>query len=145
MRDAETIDCNPIGIRLAADGSSSSARAQGEGRNEPLYTIRQLAKQFGVTLRALRFYENQGLLTPLRQGRQRRYTRADVERLAIILKAKKFGFSLAECRQMIMDGASPDTLKLTREKCLRQIDILERKLAEIAEALAELRRISTSF
>jgi DNA-binding transcriptional MerR regulator len=100
-----------------------------------------LAERFGITLRTLRFYESQGLLAPARQRQRRLYSRADVDRLAVVLRAKKFGFSLAECRQMIAAEASHHTLALSREKCLAQIAILEQKLAEITEAIAELRRI----
>jgi DNA-binding transcriptional MerR regulator len=107
------------------------------------FTIGQISKQFGITLRTLRFYESKGLIAPVREGSRRLYRRADVERLGVILKAKKFGLSLTECGQLITDGQH--TLKLNREKCLEQIGILERKLAEITEALAELRRIYTTY
>ena len=109
--------------------------------HEPVYTIRQLAKDFKVTVRALRFYESRGLLSPGREGRQRMYSRKDVDRLAVIIKAKKFGFPLSEIRQMIADEGSRQTLNLSREKCLEQIAHFERKLGEIQDVLAELRQL----
>jgi len=117
------------------------------GADEPSYSIGELAKQFDVSLRTLRFYESRGLLSPSRQGQRRRYGREDVDRLTVILKAKKLGFTLSDIREMIAaDGeASRHALKLSREKCLEQIAVFERKLAETEEALAELRWIYTSL
>jgi DNA-binding transcriptional MerR regulator len=117
------------------------------GADEPSYSIGELARQFDVTLRTLRFYESRGLLNPSRQGQRRRYGREDVDRLTVILKAKKLGFTLSDIREMIAaDGeASRHALKLSREKCLEQIAVFERKLAETEEALAELRWIYTSL
>jgi DNA-binding transcriptional MerR regulator len=115
--------------------------------DETSYSIGDLARKFDVTLRTLRFYESRGLLSPSRQGQHRRYGRQDADRLTVILKAKKLGFTLTEIREMIAaDGeASRHALRLNREKCLEQIALFERKLAETEEALAELRWIYTSL
>jgi DNA-binding transcriptional MerR regulator len=129
-------------LLAAADGTNSG---RGKETDHVVFTISQISKQFGITLRTLRFYEDRGLIAPVRQGTRRLYGRADVERLSIILKAKKFGLSLAECEQLITDWISQHNFKLSRGKCLEQIDILERKLAETTEALAELRRIYTTY
>src|SRR5437868_14041112 len=64
-------------------------------------TIGELSREFGVTLRALRFYENKGLISPQRDGLSRLYSQGDRTRLALILKGKKLGFTLGEIRQMI--------------------------------------------
>ena len=115
--------------------------------DEPTYSIGDLARKFDVSLRTLRFYESRGLLSPSREGRRRRYGRQDANRLTVILKAKKLGFTLSDIREMIAaDGeASRHALRLSREKCLEQIALFERKLAETEEALAELRWIYTSL
>ena len=116
--------------------------------DEPAYSIGDLARKFDVSLRTLRFYESRGLLSPSRQGLHRRYGRNDADRLTVILKAKKLGFTLAEIREMIAAGsdeASRHALRLSRKKCLEQIALFERKLAETEEALAELRWIYTSL
>ncbi len=121
--------------------------ADGNG-DEPNYSIGDLARKFDVSLRTLRFYESRGLLAPSRQGQHRRYGRKDADRLTVVLKAKKLGFTLAEIHEMIAANgseASRQTLKLSREKCLEQIALFERKLAETEEALAELRWIYTSL
>jgi DNA-binding transcriptional MerR regulator len=106
------------------------------------FTIGELAREFGVTLRALRFYESKGFVTPRRDGNARLYSRNDRSRLALILTGKKLGFTLAEIRTMIsgQEGAA-DTLRLSKEKCLEQIHLLEKQQFNIKNALAELWRI----
>jgi DNA-binding transcriptional MerR regulator len=112
------------------------------------FTIGELSREFGVTLRALRFYENKGLISPHREGLSRLYSRGDRTRLALILKGKKLGFTLGEIRQMIAaeEGvADAKTLGLSREKCLEQIELLKKQKAEIEEGLNELSRIYASL
>ena len=124
-----------------------SADPAAANEDEPAYSIGDLARKFDVTLRTLRFYESRGLLSPSRQGHRRRYGRQDADRLTVILKAKKLGFTLTEIHDMIAaDGeASRHALRLSREKCLEKIAVFERKLTETEEALAELRWIYTSL
>jgi DNA-binding transcriptional MerR regulator len=110
--------------------------------------IGDLAREFGVTLRTLRFYENKGLLAPRRAGQTRLYSQGDARRLGLILKAKKLGFTLSEIRRMIAaqeGGADSETLSLSREKCMEQIQLLEKQKAEIEQGIAELRRIHSSL
>ena len=119
-----------------------SANATGAEKTE--FTIAELAKEFGLTLRALRFYHSRGLIAPERAGRRRIFSRADRDRLALIVKGKKLGFTLAELSQMIeaqAGRANAHTLKLSAEKCLQQIAFFERQMREAAEALTELREI----
>ena len=111
---------------------------------QSLATIGEVAEQFAVSPRTLRFYESKGLLSPMRENGSRLYSKRDRERLALILKAKKFGFVLAEIREMIraQEGrAIGPALMLTRAKCGEQIVLLEQQLDEISQALAELRRL----
>ena len=104
----------------------------------------ELAKLRGVTIRALRLYESRGLISPRRKGRLIAYSQRDSQRIALILKAKKLGFTLAEIGPMINveDGsATSGGLHLTAQKCLQQIDYLEGQMKNIIDALAELRQI----
>lgn len=68
---------------------------------EQTYTITELAREFDITPRAIRFYEDQGLLTPARAGRARVYSKADRTRLKLTLRGKRLGLSLAEIRELI--------------------------------------------
>ncbi len=106
--------------------------------------IGDLAREFNVTLRALRFYESKGLIRPKRKGNLRLYTADDRRLLARILKAKQLGFTLSEIRDLLaQEGKSsgPSGLNLSREQCVEQIKLLERQKQEIEAALAELRQI----
>jgi DNA-binding transcriptional MerR regulator len=127
-----------------------AAERSGESHSsdKDAFTIGELSREFGVTLRALRFYENKGLISPHREGLSRLYSSGDRTRLALILKGKKLGFTLGEIRQMIaVEEGEADTkaLSLSREKCLEQIELLQKQKAEIEEGLNELSRIYASL
>lgn len=113
------------------------------------FTIGDLAREFDVTLRALRFYEDKGLLSPRREGLTRLYSAAERARLAIILKGKKLGFTLAEIKAMVAlrEGTAMPAggLALTREKCAEQLALLEQQKTEIEEAIGELRQMVAAF
>ncbi|MEO1199108.1 MAG: MerR family DNA-binding transcriptional regulator [Pseudomonadota bacterium] len=65
------------------------------------YTITELTREFDVTTRTLRFYEDEGMLSPIRKGRQRLYSPAQRTRLKLILRGKRLGFSLSEIREIV--------------------------------------------
>jgi DNA-binding transcriptional MerR regulator len=112
------------------------------------YSIGDLAREFNVTLRALRFYESKGLLNPRREGNLRLYTAGDREILAQILKGKQLGFTLSEIRGLIAsDDPSHGSmgLKLSREQCVEQIKLLEQQKKDVEDAIAELRRTYTDL
>src|SRR5690349_16348535 len=85
-----------------------------------IFTIGDLAREFGVTLRALRFYEDKGLLTPQREGLNRLYSRRDRARLKLILMGKRVGFSLVEIKEMLdlydLKDGQVTQLKVAHEK-----------------------------
>ncbi len=111
-------------------------------------TIGEIATAFGVTPRALRFYESKGLLRPVRERGRRIYLEQDRRRLAMILKGRRLGFALAKIISMIGPKHDPviaSSLKLTREECAKQIIHLETRQREINEALTELRRMMCSW
>lgn len=113
------------------------------GTNAEYFSIGDLSREYNVTLRALRFYEDKGLLAPKREGTSRLYSRADRIRLGLILKGKRFGFTLTEISAMIAlhEGRDSGKLALTQEKVQRQITALEKRRSEIDEAIAELQAL----
>src|ERR1700736_7005557 len=87
------------GIRLVSDLAAGVDGGAPRGRD--VFTIRALTKEFGLSARTLRFYEEKGLLDPTRRGEQRLYSRRDRARLAYVLAGKAVGFSLEEVREML--------------------------------------------
>jgi DNA-binding transcriptional MerR regulator len=137
-------------IRAAAVAASFEDTPQNQtggargSEADPAMTIGAVASEFGLTARALRFYEAKRLIAPRRQGTSRLYRRRDRERIALILAGRQLGFTLAEIKELL-DRPQGKTLHLTRDKCVEQINHLERQKRGIDLALCELRRIYTSF
>ncbi len=113
-------------------------------RDRHQYSISDLSSEFDVTARALRFYEDEGLINPIRRGLSRVYTKRDRARLAWILRAKRVGFSLSEIRELIDLYDIGDGRKLQRqmtlEKCQSRISLLKRQRVDIDAHIDELSR-----
>lgn len=106
-------------------------------------TIREMCDAFDVTPRTLRFYEAKELLNPIRLGTRRLYTRRDRARLKLILRGKRFGFSLEDIRQTLdlydRDGGNSTQLLRTWQLAQDRLATMEAQRAELDEAIAELK------
>ena len=106
------------------------------------FSISDLSAEFGVTARALRFYEDEGLIAPARQGLNRIYSRRDRARLAWIVRAKNVGFSLGEIKELIdlydLNYGRVEQRRVTVTRCRERIDQMKRQRADIDAAIAEL-------
>ena len=106
-------------------------------------TIREMCDEFGVTARTLRFYEAKELLFPIRHGQKRLFTKRDRARLKLILKGKRFGFSLEEIRQLLnlydMGDQQQTQLFRTYELAKERLKQLESQHFEIGETIEELK------
>jgi len=112
-------------------------------RLERTYTIRQLCVEFSVTARALRFYEDKGLLSPKRDGMNRVYGYRDRARLTLILRGKRVGLSLSEIREILdlykaEDGGAAQNAR-SLKKFRERIVAFEAQREDIDHAIAELR------
>ncbi|TBN41257.1 MerR family DNA-binding transcriptional regulator [Paracoccus subflavus] len=111
--------------------------------SEELMTIRQMCDAFCVTPRTLRFYEARELIFPERRGQHRLYDRRDRARLTLILRGKRFGFSLEEIRQLLElyepGGTNSAQIAATIGVGRQRLADMERQYAELSEAIADLR------
>lgn len=122
------------------------------GADGPTYSIAELAREFEITPRAIRFYEDKGLLEPRREGLRRVYTERERVRLLLIVRGKRLGFSLRECQEVIdMYGAEPtegaqlrrliETIRQRRRVLQDRLNDLRMTLRELDEVEAQAQRL----
>ncbi len=137
------------GRRQAAPSAQEAVDAHRDEADSELFGITELCGEFGITLRTIRFYEDKGLLSPRRIGGTRVYTRRDRARLALILRSKAIGASLAEIKHYLdLYGTHGEGRTQQMRFVLQRTDAaiaeLETKRAHIEATLAELRLINAA-
>ena len=135
-----------MGAAPRKDAAREFVDAHGESEAPDFFSISDLAEEFGITHRAIRFYESKGLLTPKRLNGARIYSRRDRARLHIIVRAKTLGYSLEETRDYLdLYGQHGEgrlkQLELSAARSAEMIAELEAKKRQIDETLEELRLI----
>jgi DNA-binding transcriptional MerR regulator len=112
-------------------------------RAERTYSISELAREFGVTARALRFYEDKGLLTPLRDGQARVYRARDRARLQLILRGKRVGLALQEIKDILdlydLGDGQRAQMQVALKKFNVRIQALEEQKRDILDAIESLK------
>ena len=110
---------------------------------EETMTIREMCDAFDVTPRTLRFYEAKELLFPIREGQKRLFTKRDRARLKLILRGKRFGFSLEEIRQLLdlydMGDQQATQIERTYEVAQQRLQDMEEQRDELNEAIDDLK------
>ena len=129
--------------RKRTDDAHSGAHLERPDREaRETYAISDLTREFGCTARALRFYEDEGLIAPTRQGLARIYSKRDRARLAWIMRARNVGFSLGEIREMIdlydLGDGHAEQRRVTVQRCREKIAKLKRQKADIESSIGEL-------
>jgi DNA-binding transcriptional MerR regulator len=112
---------------------------------EEFHTVPELAKELGITPRAIRFYESKNLLSPRRAGNTRIYTRKDRARLILILRGKRLGFTLEEIREFLelyeADPSHVEQVRMLLKKVRVRVLDLEEQRSELDRVLMELKEI----
>lgn len=121
------------------------AEPQATGKEGRTYTIGELAEEFGLTLRTLRFYEDEGLIRPARAGQSRVYSRRDRARLKLICRGKRLGFSIGDIKDFLdlydADEAQVEQMRYMHGLARDRIRQLEQQLRDVQQTLRELRDI----
>lgn len=130
-------------------GPMSASAVAAFAVDQATYSIADLAAAFGITPRAIRFYEAERLISPERRGQTRIYSRRDFARLAWVLRGKRVGFSLAEIRDLLDlydagDGRVTQRAK-TLEKCRQRLVSLEEQRADLDHVIDELQHFCSTI
>lgn len=120
-------------------------RARTDTVTDKLFSVSQLAQDLGVTPRAIRFYEDKGLIAPQRMGKTRVYTHRDRVRMILILRGKRMGFSLREIKEFldlyVVDHTQVEQMQHLLKKVRGRITMLEDQLQAVQLSLTELRNM----
>jgi DNA-binding transcriptional MerR regulator len=112
-----------------------------------IYSIAELAREFVITARTIRFYEDEGLIKPKRQGLTRLYSAGDRTRLGWILRGKRLGFSLAEIKELLdlyqVDRTGVQQLRELLRRSRLHIDDLERRRSDLAAHIEEFKEVES--
>ncbi|MCG7542615.1 MerR family DNA-binding transcriptional regulator [Pseudoalteromonas sp. MM17-2] len=104
--------------------------------SEQTFSISELAKEFDITTRSIRFYEDQGLITPRRNGQTRIYSKRDKVRLKLILRGKRLGFTLAETGRLF---ELYDADKSSSKQLVTMLDLIEDKKAHLNQQMDDIK------
>jgi DNA-binding transcriptional MerR regulator len=134
-------------MSAAAPPAASSTKSQAPRDNQRLYSIAELAREFAVTPRTIRFYEDEGLIKPQRHGLIRVYSSGDRARLSWILRGKRLGFSLSEIRELLdlyqVDRTGVQQMRELLRRSRLHIADLERKRRDLDAHINEFREVET--
>lgn len=118
-------------------------------KQDKIYGISELAENFDLTLRTIRFYEDEGMLSPSREGQKRIYNHRDYSRLSLICRGKRLGFSIAEIKEFLAlydpQTGQKKQLDFVLDKAREHIIQLEQKFKDVKQTLAELKKVEADI
>ncbi len=133
------------GNEVKPDATVPAANEAGESQDDAIFTIGDLATEFEITTRAIRFYEARGLLRPMRRGTARSFTRRDRARLKLILRGKNLGFTLEDIAEYLSlydtDPTQVTQTRLLLDRVEAHIADLNTKRSDLDRTLEDLREI----
>jgi DNA-binding transcriptional MerR regulator len=134
-------------MSIAAPPAASPANSAAPRDSQRIYSIAELAREFGITSRTIRFYEDEGLIKPRRQGLTRLYSIGDRARLGWILRGKRLGFTLSEIGGLLdlydVDRTGLQQLRELLRRSRVHIGELERKRRDLDAHIAEFKEVET--
>ncbi|WP_363719024.1 MerR family DNA-binding transcriptional regulator, partial [Reyranella sp.] len=132
-------------MSVAAPPAASTAKSSASRDTQRIYSIAELAREFAVTARTIRFYEDEGLIKPRRQGTQRLYSVGDRARLGWILRGKRLGFTLAEIKELLdlyhVDRTGLQQMRELLRRSRLHIEELERRRADLDAQIGEFKDV----
>src|SRR5882757_3117306 len=124
---------------------AASAKTTSQRDLQRIYSIAELAREYAITARTIRFYEDEGLIKPRRQGLTRLYSAGDRARLGWILRGKRLGFSLAEIKELLdlyhVDRTGVQQLRELLRRSRRHIDDLERRRGDLDAQIGDFKDV----
>ena len=124
---------------------TATTRSRPVEDNQALQGIQEVAKELGVTMRALRFYEDKGLIAPQRVGTTRIYGKREVARIRLVVRGRRLGFTVREIKEFLdLYDADPEHVEQMRRFSLlvrERLDELEHRKAALEETIGELREL----
>jgi DNA-binding transcriptional MerR regulator len=142
------VNVNYDGCTMPVADPPAASQPPGTTRDQRIYSIAELAREFGITARTMRFYEDEGLIKPRRQGLTRLYSAGDRTRLSWILRGKRLGFSLAEIKELLdlyqVDRTGVQQLRELLRRSRLHIDDLQRRRRDLDAHIQEFKDVETT-
>jgi DNA-binding transcriptional MerR regulator len=128
---------------MKSDNQTNFANSANEpAKNEQTFSISELAKEFDITTRSIRFYEDQGLISPERNGQTRIYSKRDKVRLKLILRGKRLGFTLAETGRLF---ELYDADKSSAKQLVTMLDLISEKKADLSQQMDDIKVVPNPY
>jgi DNA-binding transcriptional MerR regulator len=132
-------------MSVAAPPAASAAKSQAQRDSQRIYSIAELSREFAITPRTIRFYEDEGLIKPRRQGMTRLYSAGDRARLEWIRRGQRLGFKLAEIRELLdlyqVDRTGVQQMRELLRRCRLHIAELEKKKRDLDQHINDFKEV----